>query len=56
MVSRTDLLKLKTLSFGKEAFMNCKTVVFESEAVVMRMRNRSVSSSVDPNGLECFAV
>ena len=48
--------KLKTLSFGKGAFMNCKTVVFESEAVVMRMRNRFVSSSVDSNGLECFAV
>ena len=48
--------KLKTLSFGKEAFMNCKTVVFESEAVVMRVRNRSVSSSVDSHGLECFTV
>ena len=36
--------------------MNCKTVVFESEAVVTRMRNRSVSSSVDSDGLECFAV
>ena len=36
--------------------MNCKTVVFESEAVVMRMRNRSVSSSVDSDGMECLAV
>ena len=48
--------KLKTLSFGKGAFINCKTVVFESDAVVMRMKNRSVSSSVDSNGLECLAV
>ena len=48
--------KLKTLSFGKEAFMNCKTVVFESEAVVMRVRNRFVNSSVDSHGLECFTV
>ena len=48
--------KLKTLSFGKEAFMNCKTVVFESEAVVMRVRNRFASSSIDSDGLECFAV
>ena len=48
--------KLKTLSFGKEAFMNCKTVVFESETVVMRMRNRFVNSSVDSDGLECLAV
>ena len=48
--------KLKTLSFGNGAFMNCKTVVFESEAVVMRMRNRSFSSSVDSNGMECLAV
>ena len=36
--------------------MNCKTVVFESEAVVMRMRNRSVSSSIDSDRLECLAV
>ena len=36
--------------------MNCKTVVFESDAVVIRIRNRSVSSPVDSNGLECFAV
>ena len=56
MVSRTDLSKLKTLSFGNGAFMNCKTVVLESEAVVMRMRNRSGSPPVDSDRLECLAV
>ena len=55
-MSLSDLSKLKTLSFGKEAFMNCKTVVLESEAVVIRMRNRFVSPPVDSNGLECLAV